>query len=48
MFKSTSLSSPGGLTDIFGITDYEAHTALGDIRATRQVLIKLLDILEEL
>lgn len=48
MFKSTSLSSPGGLTDILGITDYEAHTALGDIRATSQVLIKLLDILEDL
>jgi DNA polymerase III epsilon subunit-like protein len=48
MFKSTSLSSPGGLTDILEITDYEAHTALGDARATRQVLIKLLDILEDL
>jgi DNA polymerase III epsilon subunit-like protein len=48
MFKSTSLSSPGGLSDIFGITDYKAHTALGDARATRQVLIKLLDILEDL
>jgi hypothetical protein len=48
MFKSTSLSSPGGLTDILEITDYEAHTALGDVRATKQVLIKLLDILEDL
>ncbi len=48
LFPSTSLSSPGGLTDVLGITDYEAHTALGDIRATRQVLIKLLDILDEL
>ena len=48
MFKSTSLSSPGGLTDILEITDYEAHTALGDARATRQVLIKLLDILDTL
>lgn len=48
MFKSTSLSSPGGLTDVLGITDYKAHTALGDARATRQVLIKLLDILKKL
>jgi DNA polymerase III epsilon subunit-like protein len=45
-FKSTSLSNKGGLTDVLGITDYEAHTALGDARATRQVLIKLLDILD--
>lgn len=48
MFKSTSLSSPGGLADVLEITDYEAHTALGDIQATRQVLIKLLDILDTL
>lgn len=46
LFQSTSLSSPGGLTDTLGITDYEAHTALGDVRATRLVLIRLLDILE--
>lgn len=45
MFKSTSLSNPGGLTDVLGITDYEAHTALGDIRATKQVMVKLLDVL---
>ncbi len=45
MFKSTSLSNPGGLTDTLDIKDYEAHTALGDIRATKQVMVKLLDIL---
>lgn len=48
IFKSTSLSSPGGLTDVLGITDYEAHTALGDARATKEVLIKLLDIMEKM
>lgn len=48
MFKSTSLSSPGGLTDVLGITDYEAHTALGDAKATKEVLIKLLDILDKI
>lgn len=48
MFKSTSLSNPGGLTDIFNIKDYEAHTALGDIRATKQVLVELLDILNKI
>lgn len=46
MFRSTSLSNKGGLTEVLEIFDYEAHTALGDIRATREVLIKLLDILD--
>ncbi|MEY2986023.1 MAG: Exonuclease [Candidatus Parcubacteria bacterium] len=46
IFKSTSLSNPGGLTDTLGITDYEAHTALGDIRATKEVMVKLLAILD--
>ncbi len=41
-FPSTSLSAPGGLKDTLGITGYEAHTALGDVRATREVLMKLL------
>ena len=48
MFKSTSLSNPGGLTDVLDIRDYEAHTALGDIRATKQVLVELLDILNKI
>lgn len=47
MFKSTSLSNPGGLTDVLDIRDYEAHTALGDVRATQQVMVKLLDILDK-
>ena len=47
MFKSTSLSNPGGLTDVLDIRDYEAHTALGDVRATKQVMVKLLDILDK-
>jgi DNA polymerase III epsilon subunit-like protein len=47
IFKSTSLSNPGGLTDVLEIKDYEAHTALGDIRATKQVMVKLLDILDK-
>lgn len=47
MFKSTSLSNPGGLTDVLDIRDYEPHTALGDVRATKQVMVKLLDILDK-
>ena len=48
VFKSTSLSNKGGLTEVLDVSDYEAHTALGDIRATKEVLIKLLDILDKM
>lgn len=41
-FKSTSLSKSGGITDTLHITDYEAHTARGDIMATREALMKFL------
>jgi DNA polymerase III epsilon subunit-like protein len=41
-FKSTSLSKPGWLSDILHITDYKAHTARGDIMATREALLKFL------
>jgi DNA polymerase III epsilon subunit-like protein len=44
-FASTSLSRPGGLKDRFGITGHQAHAALGDVLATREVLIKLLELL---
>lgn len=45
-FKTTSLSKLGGLKDKLGITgDYKAHDALGDVLATREVLIKLLNYL---
>ncbi len=42
-FPCTSLSSRGGLKEKFGIssTDYEAHTALGDVLATHAVLLQL-------
>jgi DNA polymerase III epsilon subunit-like protein len=41
---TTSLSNPGGLKDTFGITGYESHTALGDVLATREALIHLLEM----
>jgi DNA polymerase III epsilon subunit-like protein len=41
-FKSTSLSKPGWLADVFHISGYEAHTARGDMMATREVLLKFL------
>lgn len=43
VFESTSLSKPGGLKDILKIRwDYEAHTAMWDVLATRDVLKKFL------
>ena len=42
--KSTSLSKPGGLAEYLNISDYSAHTARGDVLATREVLIKLLKL----
>ena len=41
-FKSTSLSKPGGLADVLHITDYTAHTAKGDIMATREALLRFM------
>ena len=43
-FPVTSLSKPGGLKELFGITAYQAHSALGDVLATREVLLKLLEM----
>ena len=43
VFPSTSLSSPGGIKDALGITTtHEAHTALGDVLMTYEVLVKLI------
>lgn len=39
-FKSTSLSKQGWLKEVLGIQGYVAHTAKGDILATREVLLK--------
>jgi DNA polymerase III epsilon subunit-like protein len=44
-FPITSLSKPGGLKDTLNISGYQAHDALGDVLATREVLLKLLDYL---
>ncbi len=41
-FTSTSLSKPGGIADKLHITGYDAHTANGDIMATREALLKFL------
>ena len=41
-FTSTSLSKPGGLSEKFGVSGYQAHTARGDILATREVLMGFL------
>jgi len=41
-FKSTSLSKPGGIAEVFTLSAYEAHTARGDILATREALLRFL------
>ncbi len=41
-FKSTSLSKPGGLATVLHLEEYIAHTAKGDIMATREALLKFL------
>lgn len=46
MFVETSLSKPSGLIDTLGLKrqDYNSHDALGDCMATRDVLLKLVDL----
>lgn len=41
-YISTSLSKKWGLSETLGVSAYEAHTARGDILATREVLLKFL------
>ena len=43
--KSTSLSKPGGIAEHFSLTPYHAHTAKGDILATREALLHFLKLL---
>jgi DNA polymerase III epsilon subunit-like protein len=43
-YKSTSLSKPGGLSEVLSIAPYQAHSSKGDIYATREVLMKMLYI----
>ena len=47
-FPISSLSAPGGLKDKLGLVQqgYRAHDALDDCKATRDVLIKMLDLFE--
>lgn len=41
-YKSTSLSKSGGLAETLWVTDYIAHSAMGDIQATKEILLKFL------
>jgi DNA polymerase III epsilon subunit-like protein len=47
-FPVTSLSNTGGLKDVLGLNreDYSSHDALGDVMATRDVLLKLMDSID--
>ncbi len=42
-FPIASLSKPGGVRDVLGVEGYQAHDAMGDVLATREVLLKLLE-----
>ena len=48
VFGETSLSKPGGLKDTLGLNqeDYKPHNALDDCHATRDVLLKMVDLLD--
>lgn len=47
-FTITSLSKDGGLQDLLGIAPdtYQAHDAMGDVLATREVLIRLIKLVD--
>jgi DNA polymerase III epsilon subunit-like protein len=45
-FPVASLSKPGGVKEVLGITGHQAHDAMGDVMATREVLLKLLERFE--
>jgi len=46
IFRSTSLSYPGGLKDVLEVSGFESHTALGDCMATVEILKKMVKILK--
>ncbi len=41
-FESTSLSKPGWIADVLHIEAFKAHSAQGDMTATREALLKFL------
>jgi len=45
-FPSTSLSHGGGLKDTFGVEGFQAHSAMGDVLATREVFISMMQLLD--
>lgn len=47
-FESTSLSKKKGIADVLNLSPFDAHTARGDILATREALIRFLGISPDL
>lgn len=43
-FESTSLAKPKGIADVLKLPPFDAHTARGDILATREALIHFLEL----
>ena len=48
VFSETSLSKPGGLKDSLSLnqSDYQSHNALDDCHATKDALLKMIDLLD--
>ncbi len=46
IFPVVSLSKPGGVKEVLKIENYQSHDAMGDVLATREVLIKLIEMLK--
>jgi len=45
-FPVVSLSKPGGIKEVLGLQAYLAHDAMGDVLATREVLLRLITLVE--
>ncbi len=45
-FPVVSLSKPGGIKEVLGLQNYLSHDAMGDVLATREVLLRLFTFLD--
>ncbi len=46
VFPVVSLSKPGGVKEVLKTKNYQSHDAMGDVLATREVLIKLVKMIK--
>ncbi len=45
-FPVVSLSKPGGIKEVLGLQNYLSHDAMGDVLATREVLLRLFTLID--